>query len=211
MAPVAQTGLSFKTNRCRCLTIPNDIVKLAKQSGTTDLGGFHSSKFGNQYISNPTETMTRKPSLRTGTRCFLGILALSCVLLPACNSKSEEEVALIPVTGKVTANGKVLPMGRVEFYPDEAKGNTNKKSPAGQIQADGTYKLVYGTSSGVKDGAPAGWYKVVVHPGTPVTEEQKGLKAEQFNSDFSKVKSTKLLIEVKAGANGDAYDIKLTK
>jgi hypothetical protein len=155
--------------------------------------------------------MSKIHSLHYGSRVTaLLLLALVTTLLPSCKSK-HDDVKLIPVSGKVTVDGKVLPMGTVQYYADESKGNTYGKITSGTIHADGTYKLTTGTDSGTKDGIPAGWYKVAVQPGTAVTEDQSKLKAESFNKDYYNPKKTKLLIEVKEGASADAYDIKLTK
>jgi hypothetical protein len=156
--------------------------------------------------------MTNCKQLRNGTRLTtLGFLALACMLLPACSQSKEEDVQLTPVAGKVTIDGKIMPMGTVIFHPDEAKGNKSTKTINGHIQEDGSYKLIYVTASGPKDGAPVGWYKVSVNVGPPTNDAQSKMKVDPYNQDFKSPKTTKLLIEVKAGAGADAYDIKLKK
>jgi hypothetical protein len=130
------------------------------------------------------------------------------MILPACGGHHEDEIKLLPVSGTVRVGDKILPMGRVEFYPDESKGNNSKRNSTGVVSVDGSYKLTTGYEGGTKEGAPPGWYKVVVHPGTAVTEEQKGLKAETFAQEYTNPKRTRLQMGVKEGGS---YDIKLTK
>jgi hypothetical protein len=137
------------------------------------------------------------------------ILVAACFVLTSC--KKEEELILLPVSGKVTVDGKALVLGSVGFNPDSSKGNQFKKTLSTQIQPDGTYKLMTSTEKGMKEGAPAGWYKVTVAPEPGHTPEQANLKAEPFHKKFENLKLTTLLIEVKEGAPADAYDLKLTK
>ena len=139
----------------------------------------------------------------------LGLLALTCTLLPACGP-TEENVPLYPVSGKVLNSGSPMPIGQVMFYPDQAKGNSTTKVPSGMIQADGSYSLTTGTSKGVKEGAPAGWYKVTVSAAGTGTPEQMKVKPAFYNPDFKNAKLTKLSIEVKEGAGPKDYEIKLT-
>jgi hypothetical protein len=141
----------------------------------------------------------------------LGLFTLTCFVMPACSGHKEEDVPVLPVSGKVMVGKNVLVMGFVHFHPDESKGNKWTKTATGTIHIDGTYKLVTGTGNGLKDGAPPGWYKVVIKPGTPVTEEQASLKPEIFNPDYSILKRTKLAVEVKEGADPKTYDFVLSK
>jgi hypothetical protein len=73
--------------------------------------------------------------------------------LAGCGGPAER---LVPVSGKVTVNGRPLPGGKVVFHPDAGKGNTSRQVPRGTLDAQGVYRL----STGDRAGAPLGWYKV---------------------------------------------------
>jgi hypothetical protein len=160
-------------------------------------------------LSNPLVTMSKMNSFRNSLVQVMafGFLALACALLPACKPK-EEEIALFPVSGNVTVGGKPLLTGDVQFYADESKGNNYKRIPTGHV-SNGTYKLMTGSALGNKEGAPAGWYKVAVHAGSATSEELKSYKAPSISSDYQNPKKTKILIEVKEGADPKSYDIKI--
>jgi len=139
----------------------------------------------------------------------LPCLAVGLAFLSACSGgPKDENLNLIPVSGKVYVGKKVLPTGQVTYYPDAAKGNTANKVSSGLIDADGTYKISTGTSGGVKEGVPAGWYKVTVGKAA-VSGDMSKVKVPEFNEDFASEKTTTLRVEVKAGAPAGAYDLKL--
>jgi hypothetical protein len=162
-------------------------------------------------LSNPQKTMSKFHDMNLMNRTvYLGLIAVACGFLPAC--KKEQEPTLVPVSGKVTVGGTVLPLANVSFYPDAAKGNTSTKVPTARVQEDGSYKLMTTTSGGPKqEGAPPGWYKVVVTRVEPGTPELQKLKIEAFNPDYQSERKTKLSFEVKEGAGAVVYDIKLPK
>jgi hypothetical protein len=150
--------------------------------------------------------MTRLSSPRL---LALPCLAVGLCFLSACSSKPKDEnLTLIPVSGKVYVGKKILPAGQVTYYPDETKGNTGNKISSGMIQTDGSYKIQTGTTTGVKDGIPPGWYKVTVSKG-PQSGDTSSLKVPAYNEDYASQKNTTLRVEVKAGAAADAYDLKL--
>ncbi|MFO0908473.1 MAG: carboxypeptidase regulatory-like domain-containing protein [Isosphaeraceae bacterium] len=68
----------------------------------------------------------------------------------------EDKVTLVPVSGKITRNGKPLAGAKVTFVPDA----TNKESTPGvdETGPEGNYKLKYKTRYGVA----VGKYTVVV-------------------------------------------------
>lgn len=100
--------------------------------------------------------MTKRVSRRV---CRL--LALVClgggIVLAGC-SKKDGPGKLVPVSGKVTLNGKPLTAGTVSFVADSKKGNTSKHFPGGQLSADGTYELKTDGATG----APLGVFKVTI-------------------------------------------------
>jgi hypothetical protein len=138
-------------------------------------------------------------------RCCLA-LSLLLVLVLGCGSSE----ALVPVAAHVMHGGKPLTTGTVSYRPDAAKGNKSLHHPTGTIDDQGNYRL---HTSG-SEGAPPGWYKVVVfanekqddakkaHPGMP-----KSIIPARYNED----KTTPLSVEVKADAAAGSYDLKLEK
>jgi hypothetical protein len=66
---------------------------------------------------------------------------------------------LVPVAGTVTVAEQPIPAGSIQFRADVTRGNNSMEVPVGVIQPDGRFEL----STGGKKGAPAGWWKVVVH------------------------------------------------
>jgi hypothetical protein len=109
---------------------------------------------------------------------------------------------LVRVVGKVTVNGKPLANGSVSFRPDQAKGNTSVYEPAGDIDA-GTYELYTAT----RQGAPPGWYKVLVVSAEPGVYPPKKLYADAKYADLA---TSGLNIEVVDNAPEGHYDLKLT-
>src|SRR5438067_250578 len=90
--------------------------------------------------------------------CLLSL----CLLAPGCSKGGNEK--LVPVVGTVTVNGEPLTVGSLAFHSDASKGNTSKSEPAGTIDGAGKFKLV----TNGRDGAPTGWYKIVVVATAPI-------------------------------------------
>lgn len=99
---------------------------------------------------------------------FCGLMWLG--LLSGCNDTGPK---LMPVSGRITLDGKPLPRGSVSLRTDE-----HWEQPAGSIDADGKYVMYTQGKAGV----PPGSYRVVVfateaahdadgkaHPGLPVS------------------------------------------
>jgi len=76
------------------------------------------------------------------------LLALFLLSLIGCGGSG-----LVPVTGKVTLDGKPLTSGNVAFHPS---GTT--PAAYGTIQSDGTYVALTGTGKGMMPGA----YRITV-------------------------------------------------
>jgi hypothetical protein len=116
----------------------------------------------------------------------------------------------VPVSGKVTVDGKAVPTGNIVFKPDAAKGNTNLKyEPVAFINADGTYTVKTGT----KNGAPVGWYKVAIEASEPITDVvATGTVPKAYvNTRYNSVENSGLSVEVKADPAPGAYDFPLKK
>jgi len=110
---------------------------------------------------------------------------------------------LHPAAGKVTLDGANLHYGIVVFVPDLGKGNKLLFSPTARVAADGTYAL----ETEGKQGAPAGWYKVMVitnDPGAPAN-------AQAIAPRYGRVELTDLAVEVTAEPAPAAYDFRLSK
>jgi hypothetical protein len=142
------------------------------------------------------------------TTATLLLLTFGITLLPGCGN-SDEKFEAVPVSGKVTLNNVAVPMGRVLFHPDKEKGNTFGKIPSGEIGGDGSYTLTTPIVGAIKDGAPAGWYKVTIEQVGMSDPNQAKIKMPRLDNKFSTPKDTPLQVEVKAGAPAGAYDLKL--
>ena len=81
---------------------------------------------------------------------FVGLLAAGC---------TGGGPKLVPVTGKVTMNGKALKNAKVDFHPDPDMGNTGPGS-SGTTDENGEFTLV--CSQGSKPGAVVGHHRVIV-------------------------------------------------
>jgi len=85
----------------------------------------------------------------------------ACGLLPLAGCGG---LKLVPVSGKMTMNGKPLTGGGVSFVPDASKGNEARVACLGRIGPQGQYEAktagVQGSQQG--KGVPLGWYKVII-------------------------------------------------
>jgi hypothetical protein len=138
--------------------------------------------------------------------CLLAPLALGC--------GGVGEAGLVPVRGCVTVDGRPLHAEKatVVFKPDKGRGNLTDYEPVGSIDKDGNYTLV----TAGKNGAPRGWYKVLVaafeapkdakrFPGKPA----KGYRL-LVNRRYADPNTSALKIKVVADAPSGHYDLKLT-
>jgi hypothetical protein len=92
-------------------------------------------------------------SMRTG----LARLSLPVVLLLAAAGCGSDDLALVPVRGRVLYKGVPVPGGSIVFTPDADKGGHGPLA-RGEIRPDGTYTL---TTDG-QPGATPGWHRVTV-------------------------------------------------
>src|SRR5438045_8353647 len=83
-------------------------------------------------------------------------LLLSLPGLAGCGANPP---ALVPVTGKLTLNGRPLKRATVVFTPDRAKGGRGPQS-FDVTSDDGAFRLR--TTEGM--GAVAGWHQITVAP-----------------------------------------------
>jgi hypothetical protein len=122
----------------------------------------------------------------------------------------------VPVTGMVTIDNVPLTAKStvVLFKPDASKGNTSSFEPTGTVDADGNYTL----KTRGKNGAPSGWYKVVVtaHEGSPPQHpksprEHHPVVKSLIPVKYGQEKTSDLSIEVVENPTPGAYDLKLTR
>jgi len=135
---------------------------------------------------------------------FLRVVALCGLLgLSSCCGPNSK---LIPVTGRVTVEGKALAAGSVRFVPDKSKGNTFGGEPIGEINAQGEYSL----QTRGKPGAPPGWYKATVSADAAATPDNTSVKpSTKINNTYRLADTTPLEVEVVAQPKPGAYDLKL--
>jgi hypothetical protein len=147
----------------------------------------------------------RRPS---STSSFLVVGACGIALAAAgCGDRSGVG-KMVPVVGKITADGQPVKAGTVSFRPDKSKGNESAHEPYGEIDAQGNYKLF----TNRKEGAPPGWYRVAVMAGEPVDPGNLSGQARWFaNPKYASADTSGLVVEVVEKPAPGAYDFKLTK
>jgi hypothetical protein len=152
------------------------------------------------------------------TRPFRGLPLLPLALLYGCLASGCGDDSGIgptfPVAGKVTINNAPLTAKStiVLFKPDASRGNTSPFEPAGTVDADGSYSL----KTKGKNGAPPGWYKVVVTareespPVHPQNPRHRPATKSLVPAKYGLEKTSDLSIEVVENPGLGAYDLKLT-
>ena len=153
------------------------------------------------------------PTLLAGlVRC----LPLVSVALAAGCGDASGVGPTFPVAGKVIFNNAPWTAQNTVILckPDTTRGNKSPFEPSGTVDAEGNYTL---TTRG-KNGAPPGWYKVVVtarEEADPV--HPKGLKRHRpvsgslLPARYGQAQSTDLSIEVVERPAPGAYDLKLSR
>jgi len=127
---------------------------------------------------------------------------VATLIVPGCGRSGPEMAA---VFGKVTYNGKPVPMGTISFQPDAPDGRT----AVGEIDSDGSYQL---QTENPGDGAQLGSYHVSISavdapvldyiPAKPVPP--KRLVPEKYE----KPETSGLTATVKSGKNEIPFDLK---
>jgi hypothetical protein len=131
------------------------------------------------------------------TSLALGVIAVAL----GCAEAGPE---LIPVSGKVTIDGKLAKEGGVVFH-----GEGNRKM-VGAIAADGSYKMMHKREEGV----PAGNYRVTVFvTATPADAQGNPIDLPKTLSSkkFMDPATTPLAVQVQSSAPGGAYDLAVTR
>jgi hypothetical protein len=115
------------------------------------------------------------------------------------------EMKRIPVSGKVTLDGKPLQGGVLLFHPDPSKGNSVRVSCTGPVKG-GRYELVTSgvTKTETGSGAPLGWFKVTLINDLP------GMAEIKVHSKYLSADTTPVEIKVVENPEPGAYDIQLS-
>jgi predicted small secreted protein len=119
----------------------------------------------------------------------------------------------VPVTGKVILQDAPLTAKTtiVLFKPDASRGNTSPFEPTGTVDADGNYTL----ATKGKNGAPPGWYKVIVTAREEAASVQpknpKYAARSLLPAKYGRAETSGLSIEVVENPALGVYDLKLSK
>ena len=145
---------------------------------------------------------------------LLSACPLLCALLVAGCGDSRGVGRLYPVTGKIAHNGGPLtvPTTMVLFKPDASRGNASQFEPAGTVDEEGNYTVL---TEG-KEGAPLGWYKIIVTATSTELEMLHGKRDHPrpkslLPAKYGQAKTTDLAVEVVANPTPGVYDLKLTR
>jgi hypothetical protein len=120
-----------------------------------------------------------------------------------------------PVEGKLTFDGRPLTAQTtvVLLKPDASRGNTGSFEPTGTVDAEGIYRVF----TNGKEGAPSGWYKVLVTATSADVDMPQGKRLHHprprslLPAKYGQAKTTDLAVEVVANPTPTAYDLKLNR
>lgn len=95
---------------------------------------------------------------------FATIVLTAPLLASGCGRSDPERIAVVPVDGAVTFDGKPLPGAMIVLHPKNGS-STAAPAPRAQVEKDGTFRF---TTYDGGDGAPPGeyiatiaWYRLV--------------------------------------------------
>jgi hypothetical protein len=116
----------------------------------------------------------------------------------------ERHSPLIPVSGKVTLEGRPLVHGAVSYRPP---GDLTLPQPTGPLDSEGRYRLF----TDGRLGAPAGEYRVVVFAYDQPTAGagHRGLPRSLISDRYHQADTTPLVRQVQPNAPNGAYDLEL--
>jgi hypothetical protein len=149
-----------------------------------------------------------------GTIRLSPLALLAGILMLGCGDNSGVGPTF-PVAGKVTLQNAPFSAKHtvIMFKPDASRGNSSLFTPSGTVDADGNYTL----KTKGKNGAPPGWYKVVVSardetpPEHPKTPKHRPVVKSLLPARYGQEKTTDLSIEVVENPATGTYDLKLRK
>lgn len=97
---------------------------------------------------------------------------LATLIVGLISSGCDRGPKIVPVTGKVTLDGKPMPFKSVYFFPDRS-GATEGNGAGGYTDADSNYYLISNTGGSTSDqrGIQPGLYRVTIaEPAIPIDE-----------------------------------------
>ncbi|HEV2949841.1 MAG TPA: hypothetical protein VGX70_20860 [Gemmataceae bacterium] len=140
------------------------------------------------------------------------VLLLFVLLTTGCGDSSGVGKTY-PVMGKITFKNEpwTAESTIILFKPDRSKGNQTPYEPVGSVDEQGAYTV---TTKG-KEGAPPGWYKVLVTASGNYEEHPKGKNRHPgprsiLPPKYGQETTTDLAIEVVEHPSPNAYDLKLS-
>jgi hypothetical protein len=140
------------------------------------------------------------------------VLLLLLVLALGCGDSSGVGKTY-PVLGKITFKNEpwTAESTMILLKPDRSKGNQSPHESVGTVDEQGGYTI---TTKG-KEGAPPGWYKVLVTATGNYEEHPKGKNRHPgprsiLPPKYGQETTTDLAIEVVELPSPNAYDLKLS-
>jgi hypothetical protein len=137
-----------------------------------------------------------------------GLCLMAALSSWGCGSVKESVPDLVPVSGKVTYQGKALADASITFVPADAEEEPTELGrilrPAGKTDAEGAYELAWGEQAG----APPGKYNVMITAFKPSDDDDvkpESLIPEQYTSP----KTSGLTRNVKDGENVFDFDLSI--
>lgn len=116
--------------------------------------------------------------------CLSATILLTLCLFSGCGSKGPK---IVPVSGKVTLDGKPLPNGHIRFIP------TGDRPAYGEIQSDGSFRL----ETDDKVGCAVGTHKVTVDAQAVTGTEATGETARQLTPiRYSSAETTEITVTI---------------
>jgi hypothetical protein len=134
-----------------------------------------------------------------------GLVAAFLVSLAAVPGCGPGGPTLYAVQGKVTLkDGTPVKYGHVILHADKAKGNATQEIPSGTIR-NGEYTI----TTGGRDGAPPGAYRVSVEAADEVDEANPYFTKWFASEKYVNPDTSGLTMEVVEGPEAGRYDFKL--
>jgi hypothetical protein len=152
--------------------------------------------------------------MRSSSAFRLRSLALMLIFtLPLGCADSSGVGKTYPVVGKITFKNEpwTVESSVILLKPDRAKGNQTSFEPVGTVDEQGSYTI----NTKGKEGAPPGWYKVLVTASGNYEEHPKAKNRHPgprsiLPAKYGQETTTDLAIEVVERPSPNAYDLKLS-
>lgn len=142
--------------------------------------------------------------MKTVFHFFNRFTALSCtatlLLSAGCSQTDDDRIAVFPVSGVITVEGKPAEGAEVVLYGDSPElSGKGTVIPSGTTDTEGRFVL---RSYDPGDGAPAGTYRVSVHwpePIPPGADEEMFEPKDRLNEKYLDPKTSEITLQVPEG------------